>query len=56
MVVADPVEVEGAEEGGVSPDWGLLTEERHFALGVEKIIHLREGKGNERGKGEREGQ
>ena len=50
MVVADPVEVEGAEEGGVGPDWGLLTKQRHLSLGVEKIIHLREGEGNERGK------
>ena len=44
MVTADPVEVEGAEEGGVSPDWSLLTKQRHFALGVKKIFHLNQKK------------
>ena len=50
MVVADPVEVEGAEEGGVGPDWGLLPEEGHFTLGMKKVIHLnkkKKGKGGQ---------
>ena len=53
MVVADPVEVEGAEEGGVGPDWGLLPEEGHFSLRVEKVIHLNQQKKEKkkRGKG-----
>ena len=40
LVVADPVEVEGAEEGRVRTDRGLLPEERYLPLGMEKVFHL----------------
>ena len=59
LVAADPVEIEGAEEGGVGPDWSLLTEEWHFALRVKEVFHLRErerGEGGGRKSGRRAGQ